>query len=570
MQKPEIMKKLVVLIGLMAVMSLLRAGGMTVEGPDAQTKDTVHVMVSPELSDLVDTWVKEYAGTGSGIIVSKTDIANESNRYSLSDKGVVGIVTEDYLQSLRGESLWTMVVARDVIVPVISSENPFSDIIKNAGLSPGQFAGVYTEPGKLTWGKVLETDDNTMVNCYCLADNAVKDCLAEFLQAENLTGNVIKAANNSELIDKISKDKYSIGFCRLSSVIDYANHKIKDGLMIVPVDINGNGMLEHNENIYRCLNDFNRGIWIGKYPGSLCRNIHVVSSRAPIAVNETDFVQWILSGGQAYISEAGFSELIPGERQPKIQALNGTEAAADIERGEQPVKAATILFVAGTIIIAGFLLYVIVKLVRAGSTEPEKVRADRVPVFNDKNTDAPDGLFFDRTHTWAFMEKDGKVRIGIDDFLQHITGSVTKIKMKEPGTRIKKGDVIVSLVQNGKQLDIYSPLSGEIIESNRELAGKSSMINSAPYSDGWIYAVSPDNWMKETRKYLLGDDYREFLKSEFVRLKDFVALTVKSDEESYSRVILQDGGEVKDGLLENFGPDVWEEFQRGFIDTSAW
>jgi len=569
MKKPEIMKKLVVLIGLMAVVSLMKLDGMTVTEFNAPGKDTVHVMVSPELSDLVDKWVKEYAVTGTDIIIRKENISDAGTVYNLRDKGVIGIVTEDYLHSMQNESLWSMVVARDVIVPVVSSENPFSEVINTRGLSPGQFAGVYTEPGSLTWGKVLDNDNSTTVNCYCLADNALKGCLAEFLQADNLRANVTKAADNDELIQSIIRDKYSIGFCRLSSVIDYENHSIREGLMIVPVDINGNGVLEHNENIYRCLNDFNRGIWIGKYPGSLCRNIHVISSRAPIAVNETDFVQWLLSGGQAYISEAGFSELIPGERQPKIQALNGTETAAVIERGEQPVKAATILFVAGTILIAGFLVYVIVKLVRAGSTEPEKVRAGRVPVFNDKNTDAPDGLFFDKTHTWAFMEKDGKVRLGVDDFLQHITGNVTKIKMKEPGTKIKKGDIIVSLAQNGKQLDIYSPVSGEITESNSQLASDSSIINTAPYSEGWIYTVKPDNWMKETRKYMLGDDYREFLKSEFVRLKDFVAVTVKSDEASYSKVILQDGGEIKDGMLEGFGPDVWEEFQRGFIDTSA-
>jgi len=563
------MKKLVVLIGLMAVVSLMKLDGMTVTEFNAPGKDTVHVMVSPELSDLVDKWVKEYAVTGTDIIIRKENISDAGTVYNLRDKGVIGIVTEDYLHSMQNESLWSMVVARDVIVPVVSSENPFSEVINTRGLSPGQFAGVYTEPGSLTWGKVLDNDNSTTVNCYCLADNALKGCLAEFLQADNLRANVTKAADNDELIQSIIRDKYSIGFCRLSSVIDYENHSIREGLMIVPVDINGNGVLEHNENIYRCLNDFNRGIWIGKYPGSLCRNIHVISSRAPIAVNETDFVQWLLSGGQAYISEAGFSELIPGERQPKIQALNGTETAAVIERGEQPVKAATILFVAGTILIAGFLVYVIVKLVRAGSTEPEKVRAGRVPVFNDKNTDAPDGLFFDKTHTWAFMEKDGKVRLGVDDFLQHITGNVTKIKMKEPGTKIKKGDIIVSLAQNGKQLDIYSPVSGEITESNSQLASDSSIINTAPYSEGWIYTVKPDNWMKETRKYMLGDDYREFLKSEFVRLKDFVAVTVKSDEASYSKVILQDGGEIKDGMLEGFGPDVWEEFQRGFIDTSA-
>ncbi|HCC70200.1 MAG TPA: hypothetical protein DEQ09_03495 [Bacteroidales bacterium] len=553
----------------MALISLIKSNGMVVPNVyENIEKDTVHVLISPELTELVDKWIIEYSADDPEIMIRKADITVDKSRYDIGNDGVIGIVTEDYLHTMHGESLWSMVVARDVIVPVISSENPFCELISNSGISPGQFAGFYTEPGKLTWGKVLNTEDNTTVNCYCVGDQSLKWCLAEFLQAENLKGNVRNAGDNAELVEFISKDKYSIGFCRLSAVIDYENHSIKEGLQIVPIDINGNGVLEHNENIYRCLNDFNRGIWIGKYPGSLCRNIHVISTKAPIAVNETDFVQWILSGGQAYISEAGYSELIPGERQPKIQALNAQPETAVIERAEQPVKAAIVLFIAGTVLLVVLIAYVIARLARARSAEPQQEITAGLPAFNDNSVEAPAGVFFDRSHTWAFMEKDGKVKVGIDDFLQHITGKVTRIKMKEAGSMIKRGETFVSLVQNGKQLDIFSPVSGKITETNRELAGNTAMVNNAPFDDGWIYAIEPDNWIKEAKKYFMGDNYREFLKSQFSGLKDFVATTVKPDNAEYSMVILQDGGEIKDGLLENYGPDVWEEFQNRFIDTS--
>ncbi len=564
------MKKLIVLVSFVALMSVIKINGMILSPIYAQAeKDTVHLLVSPELSELVNKWITEYSASDPGALISQADIYAESSGYDLKQKNVLGIVTEDYLHSLDRASLWSMVVARDVIVPVVSSENPFSEIITKSGISPGKFADVYTEPGNLTWGKVLDTDDNTTVNCYCLGDESVKFCLSQFLQAENLTGNPIIASDNNELIEYIKNDKYSIGFCRLSGIIDYEQNSVREGLQIVPVDINGNGILEHNENIYNCLNDFNRGIWIGKYPGSLCRNIHIVSTGAPIAINETDFIKWVLSGGQAYISEAGFSELIPGERQPKIQALN-TEDVTLIDRREQPVKAATILFIAATILLVGFLVYVILKLVKAGTKAPGTLSSGESSAFNEDSVKAPGGLYYDKTHTWAFMEKEGKVKVGIDDFLQHITGKVTKIKMKVPDSKVKKGEPILSLVQNGKQLDIYSPVTGVITETNHELAINSAIINTSPYSDGWIYTIEPDNWLKETRKYLMGDNYREWLKTEFSRLKDFIAVVVKLDDLNYSQVVLQDGGEIRDKLMENFGPDVWEEFQRGYIDPAIY
>ena len=57
------------------------------------------------------------------------------------------------------------------------------------------------------------------------------------------------------------------------------------------------------------------------------------------------------------------------------------------------------------------------------------------------------------------------VRIGIDDFIQHITGPLTKVKMKNPGEKVKKGEPILSIIQNGKLLNINSPVSGTIIAS---------------------------------------------------------------------------------------------------------
>jgi len=64
------------------------------------------------------------------------------------------------------------------------------------------------------------------------------------------------------------------------------------------------------------------------------------------------------------------------------------------------------------------------------------------------------------------------------------------------------------------------------------------------------------------------DKYKEWLQDEFVRMRDFLALSANSNTVVYQQVVLQDGGELKDNVLADLGPEVWEDFQTRFIDTS--
>jgi hypothetical protein len=61
---------------------------------------------------------------------------------------------------------------------------------------------------------------------------------------------------------------------------------------------------------------------------------------------------------------------------------------------------------------------------------------------------------------------------------------------------------------------------------------------------------------------------KEYLKNELTRLKDFLAVVLNADAARYSPIILQDGGELREGVLSNLGPEEWEEFQTKFIDPS--
>ena len=78
----------------------------------------------------------------------------------------------------------------------------------------------------------------------------------------------------------------------------------------------------------------------------------------------------------------------------------------------------------------------------------------------------PQGLFYSRNHTWLFLEKSGQAKIGIDDFLFRILGDIKIIPQKSPGEKIRKGDVVATIEQKGKQLHLNAPVSGEMLEFN--------------------------------------------------------------------------------------------------------
>jgi len=96
----------------------------------------------------------------------------------------------------------------------------------------------------------------------------------------------------------------------------------------------------------------------------------------------------------------------------------------------------------------------------------------------------------------------------------------------------------------------------------------SSSLNSSPYNDGWIYKIEPSNWSRESQLLFMAEKQKEFIVKEFARLKDFLMTAFGTATGQYAQVILQDGGEISDGVLSELGPEIWEDFQTNFIDPS--
>jgi len=529
--------------------------------------DSLRVLSSPDLYNLSLKWASEYNKIFPETKIKVIGINKGKIADSFLNQGEIGFVSNEYSTAFDNESVWKIVVGRDVIVPVINSNNPFLSEISHKGISPESYQRFFDNKDFMNWGTLLKGKQNSTANFYYYSDESISKSISQFLETETTKINGIKVESSEEMISAIKKDPYAIGFCKMINILDPENQTLVKSISIAPIDRNGNGEIDYNEKIYDDLNSFNRGVWIGKYPKSLISSIYSVSSKVPKNDSEVAFLKWVITDGQKYLFSNGFSDLLVSERQSNTDKLyNARVYTGAVSNDRLLLK--TLFFVITTIVLAGLIAGAISRYRQRKKAGVSVKASVSMPLPDENSLLIPKGIYFDKTHTWAFMEQNGVVKVGIDDFLQHLTGPITRIKMMNEGYKVKKGEHILSLIQNGKQLNIYAPISGTILEKNSALDTNSSMLNHSPYNDGWVYRIEPANWLRENQLLFMADKHRKYIKNEFSRLKDFLADILKADNEKYAQVVLQDGGELIDNTLANLGPEIWEDFQSKFIDPS--
>ena len=177
----------------------------------------------------------------------------------------------------------------------------------------------------------------------------------------------------------------------------------------------------------------------------------------------------------------------------------------------------------------------------------------------------PKGIYFSRNHTWAFLEKTGEAKIGLNDFLAAVVGNVKVKMLKVQGENIGRGEVLAEMEQGNKHLKIVSPVSGLIVKNNEALQCASNVVFSDPYENHWLCAIQPTQWKADTNSFLLADEATKWILSEVDRFKDFLAVSMVRHSPEPALISLQEGGEIKPHILEEMDHNVWEDFQNSFL-----
>lgn len=100
----------------------------------------------------------------------------------------------------------------------------------------------------------------------------------------------------------------------------------------------------------------------------------------------------------------------------------------------------------------------------------------------------PDDLLYDLNYNWARIEGN-IVTQGITDFAQAVAGEIVYSEVPRVGREVKEGDTFMSM-ESGKWVGrIFATVSGKIVEANEEMEWDPTIINNAPYTDGWMAKI---------------------------------------------------------------------------------
>lgn len=113
---------------------------------------------------------------------------------------------------------------------------------------------------------------------------------------------------------------------------------------------------------------------------------------------------------------------------------------------------------------------------------------------------------FTKTHEW--VDLDGDIgTVGVTNYAQNQLGDIVYVELPKVGKTVKAGMESAVLESTKAAADVYSPVSGTIIEVNDELTKKAELVNSSPEKNGWLFKVRLSD-IKEIDAMMDETDYK--------------------------------------------------------------
>jgi glycine cleavage system H protein len=124
----------------------------------------------------------------------------------------------------------------------------------------------------------------------------------------------------------------------------------------------------------------------------------------------------------------------------------------------------------------------------------------------------PRNLLYTETDEWIRIEGDIAV-VGVTDYAQKKLKNVIGVELPQKGSRVRKGDSVGVIESIKAVADLYTPVSGEVVEVNERLREEPELVNHEPYGNGWIFKVRISN-REEVKDLLTYEKYAEKISRE--------------------------------------------------------
>jgi len=124
----------------------------------------------------------------------------------------------------------------------------------------------------------------------------------------------------------------------------------------------------------------------------------------------------------------------------------------------------------------------------------------------------PKELKYTEEHEWLRVLDGNRVEVGITDFAQSELSDIVYVELPEVGKEVRRGEAVATLEAVKTVAEVYSPISGKIVEVNRALEEAPERINQDPYGEGWIFRMEIANPM-ELESLLSPEQYQKLIQN---------------------------------------------------------
>ena len=124
--------------------------------------------------------------------------------------------------------------------------------------------------------------------------------------------------------------------------------------------------------------------------------------------------------------------------------------------------------------------------------------------------EVPSDRRYSKEHEWALVQDDGTILVGITEFAQDELGDVVFVELPSAGSSVAQHAQMGEIESVKAVSELFSPVSGEILETNSQVETQPDLVNTSPYNDGWLVKIKPSD-TTEMESLLDPDQYGKLI-----------------------------------------------------------
>ena len=293
------------------------------KAPADDLEGTINISGAFALYPITVKWAQEFKKLHPKVVFNiSAGGAGKGITDALSGLVDIGLASRDIDPAEVKKGAYTVYVTKDAVVPTYNTENPDAAELLVKGVKRDQFLNIFVTGNIKNW-KQLAGKVAVPIHIYTRSDAAgAGETWAKYFgkKQEDLLG--VGVYGDPGLATAVKRDPTAIGYNNLAYLYDLKTRKQVAGVHALPIDVNGNGKIDADENFYSTIDELTNAIATGKYPSPPARNLGFLFKGKPKKKELVEFVKYVLTTGQKFVDENGYIALSKDKLQGELKKVD--------------------------------------------------------------------------------------------------------------------------------------------------------------------------------------------------------------------------------------------------------